>query len=83
MATGEDESCKANKLYIKFRSEDDERICRAEGLLGIFSGQVPVRFYFENTGSCCQAPRKYWAYPCERLRRELVSLVGPQSVVFK
>ncbi|MEA4911628.1 MAG: DNA polymerase III subunit alpha [Oscillospiraceae bacterium] len=74
---------KANTLYIKLSGERDPHREQVLGLLGIFDGSVPVKFYYADKKQTVLAPHKYWVSYAQKLDEELASLLGRENVVFK
>ncbi len=71
------------KIYVKLKSRGEENLQRVYGLLGIFSGKIPVYTYFTDSGENIRLPQRLWASPDERLKSELVELLGADAVKYK
>lgn len=71
------------KIFVRLDSREDARYKRVRGLVGVFSGTVPVVMYYKDSGSYSQIDGGLRADGGERLYRELAEVVGEDSVVFK
>ena len=70
-------------LYLKFPSAQSDLVGKAENLLFVFEGSLPVYFYYGDTGKYLKAPRGHWVSPNDVLTRELARLLGSQNVALK
>ena len=70
-------------LYLKLPSMQGQAFARVKDLLEIFSGDMPVKIKFEDTGKVVLAPRPLWALQSPRLLSELSELLGKECVVVK
>ena len=80
---GKDEGNKnpKNKLWLKLPSMKSEIFDDVRNLLSIFEGDMPVYFYFEDTGKKGCAPRNMWCVPSEILYSELERVLGKGNVI--
>ena len=70
-----------NKLWLKLPSMKSEIFDDVRNLLSIFQGDMPVYFYFEDTGKKGCAPRAMWCVPNEILYSELERVLGKGNVI--
>ncbi len=74
---------KRHGLFLKFDSESDPRIFRAEKFIRIFDGTMPVYFYFNDTKKyVLQSTSKFVAIN-DPLIRELKNLLGDSGVAIQ
>ncbi len=73
-------SKKKKGLFLRFDSEDDERIKKASEYLDIFDGNFPVYFYYNDTKKYFLLPREKFISENEPLIRELKKLLGDENV---
>ncbi|MCL2579183.1 MAG: DNA polymerase III subunit alpha [Oscillospiraceae bacterium] len=67
-------------LYLKFPDKDSELVAKAENLLFVFEGSLPVYFYYSDTGRYLKTPKGHWISQNAVLTRELVRLLGQDNV---
>ncbi len=72
-----------NKIYVKIDSRENPVLDRIYGLLGIYSGTIPVQVYFSDTNENVRLPSRYWVEKSNKLISELRELIGSESVVCK
>ncbi len=48
------------KLYLKLRSDENEKLAKVKSVLSGMGGSVPVLIYYEDTKETLQAPRSMW-----------------------
>ena len=60
-----------------------EAFGKVKDLLEIFSGDMPVKILFTDTGKVMLAPRSLWTAQNPRLLSELNALLGAQCVVVR
>lgn len=70
-------------LYLKFPGKESELVQRASNVLFVFEGQVPVYFYFGDTGKYLRTPESYWIAPNEVMLGELRRMLGEENVAYK
>ena len=73
----------AGKLYLKLTDRNDPRIDRVTALLTIFSGSVPVHFFYADTRENIRIPQKLWIKPHSLLSEELSEVLGEENVILK
>ena len=71
------------QLFLRFDSRTDSRIKRAKGLIGVFSGSVPVRLFYSDTHEYESATSTLRTDACDRVLGELEHLLGKENVVIK
>ena len=81
--TGSGSSKKRKGLFLRFSSEEDGRIAKAEQYLAIFDGSTPLYFYFNDTKSYKLQPAGKFVSPNEPLIRELKNLLGENNVALQ
>ncbi|MCQ2470954.1 MAG: DNA polymerase III subunit alpha [Clostridia bacterium] len=74
---------KRKGIFLRFDSQNDVRIKKAEQYMAIFDGNVPVYFYFNDTKKYTLLPKEKFIYENEPLMRELKALLGDENVVSK
>lgn len=70
-------------IFLRFDSENDIRIKKAEQYLAIFDGICPVYYYYNDTKKYVLLPRERFIAQNEPLIRELRILLGNDNVVLK
>lgn len=70
-------------IFLRFDSENDIRIKKAEQYLAIFDGICPVYYYYNDTKKYVLLPRERFIAQNESLIRELRILLGNDNVVLK
>lgn len=73
----------SSTLYLKVPSMQSETFGKVKDLLEIFSGDMPVKILFTDTGKVMLAPRSLWTAQNPRLLSELNALLGVQCVVVR
>ncbi|MCL2856306.1 MAG: DNA polymerase III subunit alpha [Oscillospiraceae bacterium] len=67
-------------LYLKFPGQESELVGRAQNLLAVFEGPLPVYFYYSDAKKLLRTPKTYWVAPNDVLTRELGLLLGEKNV---
>ncbi len=67
------------KIYIRVANEDDPMFKRARAVCSIFTGNIPVIYYFSDTASYAQSG--LFIAPTEFVIGELRELLGSENVV--
>lgn len=70
-------------LYLKFPSREDKLVENASNVLFVFEGELPVYFYFVDTGKYMQTPRSYWISPNDVMIGELRRMLGADNVALR
>ncbi len=78
-----EEKEKKKTIYLRFSSRDDARIDRISALLRLFSGQIPVHYYYSDTKQQVIVPQSMYADDSEGLRNRLCRVLGEENVVYK
>ena len=78
-----EEKEKKKTVYLRFSSRDDARIDRISALLRLFSGQIPVHYYYSDTKQQVIVPQSMYADDSEGLRNRLCRVLGEENVVYK
>lgn len=68
-------------LYLKFPTEHCAQVRRATNILLVFEGELPVYFYYADTGRYVRTPRAYWTTPNLVMVSELQRMLGTENVV--
>ena len=76
-------AAQGSTLYLKVPSMQSEAFGKVKDLLEIFSGDMPVKILFTDTGKDMLAPRSLWTAQNPRLLSELNALLGAQCVVVR
>jgi len=71
---------KRHGLYLKFKDKDSGDVERAVNVLKVFEGDMPVYFYYMDTGKYVRTPNSYWVSVNDVMLRELKRMLGEQSV---
>ena len=74
---------KKKTVYLRFTGKDDARIERITALLRLFSGQIPVHFYYSDTKQQVIVPQSMFADDSEGLKNRLCRVLGEENVVYK
>ena len=74
---------KKKTVYLRFTGKDDTRIERITALLRLFSGQIPVHFYYSDTKQQVIVPQSMFADDSEGLKNRLCRVLGEENVVYK
>lgn len=74
---------KRRGLFLKFSTEGTEQQTKAEKLLAIFDGNIPLYYYFSDTQKYVPLPRERAVNVNEPLLRELERILGKENVVFQ
>ena len=74
---------KKKTVYLRFTGKDDARIERVTALLRLFSGQIPVHFYYSDTKQQVIVPQSLFADDSEGLKNRLCRVLGEENVVYK
>ena len=69
-------------LYLKLQGREDPALTRVQNLLELYPGEVPVFFFFSDTGQYVR-PQNAAVFVSDRLRRELENLLGKDNVAQK
>lgn len=70
-------------LYIKLPSKTPEELQKVSKALLPYSGNTPVRLYFEDTKTQALAPKKLWFNPCTEAMEMLCGIFGKDCVKLK
>jgi DNA polymerase-3 subunit alpha len=70
-------------VYLRFSSREDKIIDRITALLRLFSGDIPVHFYYQDTKQQVLVPRTMFAEEGDFLKNKLINLLGSSNVVYK
>ena len=70
-------------LYLKFRSETDERRHKAGVITSIFEGQLPLYYYYEDEKRYEKQPQAQWVDVNDTMLAELKRLLGDENVAVK
>ena len=79
----EDERQLPKTVYLRFSGKDDKNIERISALLRLFSGSLPVHFYYQDTKQQVLVPRSMFAEEGDYLKNRLIDLLGNSNVVYK
>lgn len=81
-SSNENNSAKKKRkgLFLRFDSENDERIKKAGQYLAIFDGNFPVYYYYNDTKKYVLLPRENFVAENKPLIRELKKLLGDENV---
>ena len=71
------------KLYLRFKSEEDEIIPRISATLRIFHGNIPVHFYYSDKKKNVLVPESLFASSEPYLKTVLEKYLGLENVVYK
>ncbi len=71
---------KRSGLYLKFESKGDSRLHRAETVLSIFEGGIPLYYYYEDEGKYIRMPQDRWVDVNPTMLSELKRLLGEGNV---
>ena len=72
---------KREGLFLRFESENDERISKVTNILDIFDGAFPVYFYYNSTKQYVKLPLSRFVDYNEPMIRELKRILGNENVV--
>ncbi len=67
-------------LYLKLPALDSEQWRKAQKLLRVFEGELPVYLRLADSGKLVRAPRDLWVTPVPILLKELEQLLGKENV---
>ena len=67
-------------LYLRVSSRDSREFLKAEQYLDIFEGEMPVYFFFLDSGKLVCAPQRMWITFNEPLYFQLARLLGEENV---
>jgi len=74
---------KPKTVYLRFQHSDDVMINRISALLRLFSGNIPVHFYYQDTKQQLLVPESMYAQDGEYLKNKLIEFLGEPNVVYK
>ncbi|MEG0092048.1 MAG: OB-fold nucleic acid binding domain-containing protein, partial [Oscillospiraceae bacterium] len=70
-------------LYIKFQNKNVQGLSRVRQILGEYSGDVPVYFYFVEEHQKLMAPEKLWIYDNSDMFNRIELIVGQGNIAYK
>lgn len=71
---------KRKGLFLKFKSENDERMEKTKTITSIFDGTFPLYYYFEDTKSYRLQPKEAFVEPNNSMVAELKRILGDENV---
>ena len=74
---------KPRTVYLRFQNSNDAMIDRISALLRLFSGNIPVHFYYQDTKQQLLVPESMYAQDGEYLKNKLIEFLGEPNVVYK
>ena len=70
-------------LYIKFKNKNALGLAKVRTILGRYSGNIPVYFYFDEEKQKMLAPENLWVYNNDDMFNNIQLIVGKGNIAYK